>query len=149
MARSDKVPFRREFKVAQNGFVGDSEGFFVGDILSLHIDVVNKQVNFFVQGKVGRHGDWEIITSKDNVKSLPNIDIREYEYVRIQALNVIAETEIIIFGYEQNVLQSNLETTLSDRDFNTNIEIKCLLGEIKNELIKLNIQMSEITGDEI
>lgn len=149
MARSDKVPFRREFNITSNGFIGSDEGFFVGDILSLHIDIVDKQASLLVQGKVGRQGNWELINSKNNVKSLPNIDIREYEYIRIQAFDISSSTNIILFGYEQNILQEVLETIASDRDFNNNLEIKCLLVEIKKELVKLNLQMAEITGDEI
>ena len=149
MARSDKVPFRREFNITRNGFIGSDEGFFVGDILSLHIDIVDKQASLLVQGKVGRQGNWELINSKNNVKSLPNIDIREYEYIRIQAFDISSSTNIILFGYEQNILQEVLETVASDRDFNNNLEIKCLLVEIKKELVKLNLQMAEITGDEI
>ena len=149
MARSDKVPFRREFRLESNGYVGSEDGFFVGDILSLHVDIVDKQAGLLVQGKVGRQGDWETISSTGNVKSLPNIDIREYEYIRIQAFNITSSTNIILFGYEQNILQEVLETVATDRDFNNNIEIKCLLVEIKQELIKLNLQMAEITGDEI
>lgn len=149
MARSDKVPFRREFRLESNGYVGSEDGFFVGDILSLHVDIVDKQAGLLVQGKVGRQGDWETISSTGNVKSLPNIDIREYEYIRIQAFNISSSTNIILFGYEQNILQEVLETVATDRDFNNNIEIKCLLVEIKQELIKLNLQMAEITGDEI
>ena len=149
MARSDKVPFRREFRLESNGYVGSEDGFFVGDILSLHVDIVDKQAGLLVEGKVGRQGDWETISSTGNVKSLPNIDIREYEYIRIQAFNITSSTNIILFGYEQNILQEVLETVATDRDFNNNIEIKCLLVEIKQELIKLNLQMAEITGDEI
>lgn len=149
MARSDKVPFRREFRLESNGYVGSEDGFFVGDILSLHVDIVDKQAGLLVEGKVGRQGDWETISSTGNVKSLPNIDIREYEYIRIQAFNISSATNIILFGYEQNILQEVLETVATDRDFNNNIEIKCLLVEIKQELIKLNLQMAEITGDEI
>jgi len=149
MARSDKVPFRREFRLESNGYVGSEDGFFVGDILSLHVDIVDKQAGLLVQGKVGRQGDWETISSTGNVKSLPNIDIREYEYIRIQAFNISSSTNIILFGYEQNILQEVLETVATDRDFNNNIEIKCLLVEIKQELIKLNLQMAEITGEEI
>lgn len=149
MARSDKVPFRREFTLTSNGYVGNADGFFVGDILSLHIDIVDKSAGLLLEGKVGRQGNWELITSVNKVKSLPNIDIREYEYVRIQAFDIVSSTNVVIFGYEQNILQTALETVASERDFNTNLAIKCLLVEIKEELIKLNLQMAEITGDEI
>ena len=149
MARSDKVPFRREFTLTSNSYVGNADGFFVGDILSLHIDIVDKTAGLLLEGKVGRQGNWELITSVNKVKSLPNIDIREYEYVRIQAFDIVSSTNVVIFGYEQNILQTALETVASERDFNTNIAIKCLLVEIKEELIKLNLQMAEITGDEI
>ena len=149
MARSDKVPFRREFTLTSNGYVGNADGFFVGDILSLHIDIVDKTAGLLLEGKVGRQGNWELITSVNKVKSLPNIDIREYEYVRIQAFDIASSTNVVIFGYEQNILQTALETVASERDFNTNMEIKCLLVEIKKELVKLNLQMAEITGDEI
>ena len=148
MARSDKVPFRREFTVASNGYIGNEEGFFVGDILSLNIDVVNKKAGLLVQGKVGRSGDWHTIASEGNSTGISNIDIRQYEYVRIETTNIRSSTNIILFGYEQNVLQTNIETVATDRDFNINFQIKCLLGEIKEELIKLNLQMAEITGEE-
>lgn len=148
MARSDKVPFRREFNITSNGFIGNEDGFFVGDILSLHIDVVNKKAGLLVQGRVGRGGDWHTIDSRGNTTGLSNIDIRQYEYVRIQITNVKSSTSVILFGYEQNVLQTNIETIATDRDFDINIQIKCLLGEIKDELIKLNLQMTDITGEE-
>lgn len=148
MARSDKVPFRREFRLESNGYVGSEDGFFVGDILSLHIDVVNKKAGLLVQGKVGRTGDWHTIASEGNSTGISDIDIRQYEYVRIEATNIRSFTNVILFGYEQNVLQTNIETIATDRDFNINIQIKCLLGEIKEELIKLNLQMADITGEE-
>jgi len=148
MARSDKVPFRREFNITSNGYVGNDEGFFVGDILSLHVDIVNKKAGLLVQGRVGRSGDWHTIASEGNSTGISNIDIRQYEYVRIEITNVSNSTNVILFGYEQNVLQTNIETIATDRDFNINIQIKCLLGEIKDELIKLNLQMAEITGED-
>jgi hypothetical protein len=148
MARSDKVPFRREFNVTSNGYIGNEEGFFVGDILSLNIDVVNKKAGLLVQGRVGRSGDWHTIASEGNTTGISNIDIRQYEYVRIEITNVRNSINVILFGYEQNVLQTNIETVATDRDFNINVQIKCLLGEIKEELIKLNLQMAEITGEE-
>ena len=149
MARNDKVPFRREFTLTANGYVGNADGFFVGDILSLHIDIVNVKAGVLVEGKVGRQGDWQRITNANNVNNIPNIDIRQYEYVRINLTNIKNTTNIVLFGYEENIIQTNIETIATDRDFDINIQIKCLLGEIKEELVKLNQQMIEITGDEI
>lgn len=149
MARNDKVPFRREFTLTSNGYVGNADGFFVGDILSLHIDIVNVKAGVLVEGKVGRQGDWQRITNANNVNNIPNIDIRQYEYVRINLTNIKNTTNIVLFGYEENIIQTNIETIATDRDFDINIQIKCLLGEIKEELVKLNQQMIEITGDEI
>lgn len=149
MARNDKVPFRREFTLTSNGYVGNADGFFVGDILSLHIDIVTVKAGVLVEGKVGRQGDWQRITNANNVNNIPNIDIRQYEYVRINLTNIKNTTNIVLFGYEENIIQTNIETIATDRDFDINIQIKCLLGEIKEELVKLNQQMIEITGDEI
>lgn len=148
MARSDKVPFRREFTLSSSGYVGSDDGFFVGDILSLHIDIDAASVSFILEGRVGNTGSWEKMNLPTGTTHKSGIDIREFEYIRLQLLNVRTDTRVTLFGYEDNVRIDNQLVTLSNRDYNELCESKFLLEEIKNNLEKLNMHMAIITGEE-
>jgi hypothetical protein len=148
MARSDKVPFRREFILSAPGYAGSDEGFFVGDILSLHIDIDRSSVTFILEGRVGRDGVWEKMNLPTGTTHKAGVDVREFEYVRLQVLNVRTDTRVTLFGYENNVRVENQLVTLSNRDYNELCESKFLLEEIKNNLEKLNMHMAIITGEE-
>jgi hypothetical protein len=152
MARSDKVPFRREFTVSTNGYLGSADGFFVGDILSLHIAVLGDDVGILLQGKVGRTGEWQnisVLPSTDDKRHYNDIDIRAFEYFRLELFNVKASTDITLFGYENNIDKQINIVQLSDRDRDTVLSDSCTLKEIKEELLKLNQYMHIITGDKL
>jgi hypothetical protein len=148
MARSDKVPFRREFTMTSSGYAGSSDGLFVGDVLSLHIDIDQPSVTFLLEGKVGRSGDWEKVDLPTGTRHKAGVDVREFEYVRLEVLNVRKATRVTMFGYENNVRVENQLVTLSNRDYNELCESKFLLEEIKNNLERLNMHMAIITGEE-
>jgi len=146
MARSDKVPFRREFTLTENSYAGDENGLFVGDILSLHIDINKPSGMFFVEGKIGRSGSWEQVALGNNNEG---IDIRAFEYIRIYVSGVSTSTTITIFGYPDNIIQQEVTVKATDNEVNRSIENNMLLCDIKDELKILNQYMSIITGDEI
>jgi hypothetical protein len=148
MARSDKVPFRREFTLTSSGYVGTSDGFFVGDILSLHIDINRPSVTFVMEGRVGIQGEWEKINLPTGTRHKAGVDIREFEYIRIEALNIRLNTKITLFGYEDNVRIENQLVTLSEKDFNQLHDSRYLLEEIKDTLEKINRHMTIITGED-
>lgn len=148
MARSDKVQFRREFTLTSNGYVGSSEGFFVGDILSLHVDFLGEEVSYLIQGKVGRQGIWVNLPNKGH-GHISDLDIRAYEYVRIEVFNIDTSINVIMFGYEENVKQDSIIAKLSGNEERINLENNDNLKQIKNELIKLNQYMEIITGDKV
>jgi hypothetical protein len=147
LARSDKVPFRREFTAATSGYVGDSEGFFVGDILSLHMDFNIPNASFLLEGKVGRKGVWENISKKKG-NHFPSVDVRAFEYIRLELIDVTASTTVTLFGYADNIVTSEITTVAGDRDF---LQL-CTLTEsnrhIEELLRTLNKHMEIITGEE-
>lgn len=149
MSRSDKVPFRREFSMSSDGYVGSDEGFFVGDILSLHLDVNKPSIGFVLQGKVGRDGEWEKIKLESGTTHKADIDVRSFEYIRLEVLNINEETKVTLFGYENNTRIENQLVTLSDKDYKELCQSKFLLEEIRDSLGKLNIYMSIITGEDL
>lgn len=153
MARSDKVQFRREFTLTSNGYAGTSEGFFVGDILSLHIDILGDKNTFILEGRVGLANEWTTIVAKasdDSFRHYQDIDIRAFEYIRLELFGV-SDTPVrtILFGYEHNAIQTEINTKASDRDFNISLNDSCTLSDIKEELVKLNQYMEIITGDKL
>jgi hypothetical protein len=148
MARNDKVKFRREYTITSDGYLGDSTGLFVGDILSLHIDIVSNKASIVVEGKIGHTGDWNKIAIMPNAESLMDIDLREYEYVRIHAYNVDTSTKIVLFGYDVPVLQREINVIQSKEDERRNIDNNIVLKEMLEELKKINIHLSLIDEEE-
>lgn len=150
MARSDKVAFRREFSITEPGYVGnESVGFFVGDILSLHIDFSRIGTAFILEGKVGRQGTWENIETGSKGSHFPDIDIRSYEYFRLCIIDVTQPVNVIIFGYEENVIQKEITTKYNDRDFMQLCKMTQASEDMREELIKLNKYMEIITGEKL
>jgi hypothetical protein len=152
MARNDKQPFRREFTTTGSGFVGSEVGFFVPDILSLHLTISAKFDRVIMQGKVG-DGNWQTIPLEDNTGDylhFNNLDISPYEYVRFNGYCEKNEIrEVIFFGYKHNPTTDKVTTIASDLDFKQNLEANYTLKEIKEELVKLNNYMYIITGDKL
>jgi hypothetical protein len=149
MARSDKVQFRREFTLTSNGYAGNSDGFFVGDILSLHVDILNGNISYLIEGKVGREGEWRTIKSGSNERYIENIDIRAFEYVRVEISKITSSTKIILFGYENNIVQESIISKLEGNELQFALESRDNLEQIVEELKKLNTYMSIITGEDL
>lgn len=151
MARSDKAPFRRELIMTEDGYFIHDEGFYVGDIKTIHINILNGQdSNYKIEGKVGRSGDWQrIFTTSKSQRHIPNIDISEFEWVRLEVFGIDEATEVIMFGYKEATALKEMPITFNENDLNRNIDQVCLLKDIKEELQKLNIYMELITGEEI
>jgi hypothetical protein len=149
MARSDKVAFRREFTLTTSGYVGDSTGFFVGDIFSLHVDILDGATTILAEGKVGREGDWETILTGPTQRHVAPLDIRSYEYVRVQIFKITKTTQVILFGYDAPIVQKQIVTEAGERDFTHILNAVCDIAEIKNELKTLNKYMEIITGDKL
>jgi len=132
MARSDKVAFRREFRVSSAGYVGDELGMFVGDILSLHIEVVDSaRSSFLLEGRVGRQGSWETLkTAGKEDKKFEKVDVSAYEYIRLYVSSVEEDTEVIIFGYDKPVTSKDSVTHVSLSEDN--------MLELKHQTLKLD-----------
>lgn len=148
MARNDKVPFRREFTVTSNGYVGDSNGFYVGDIMSLHVDSSVDNTGFFVEGRTSTKTKWETIHINGEKR---DVDIREWEYVRVSVKLPKASTSItvVLFGYSIPVDKKEIITVSSEKDLHLALENNNNLKQILIELEKLNDYMSIITGDKL
>jgi len=148
MARSDKVPFRREFQITENGRVGSEEGFFVGDILSLHLDT-SKDVSILVEGRVGKNNAWETVLKDSDKNHFPNIDIRSYEYIKISLFKIPSNgVRLTLFGYEQNIPLENILVQQVDRDFDISRENSHNLKHILDELKIMNKHLKAITGED-
>lgn len=148
MARSDKSPFRREIVVTSSGYVGDSNGFYVPDIMSLHVDSSVENTGFFVEGRTSVKTKWETIHLDGEKK---DIDIRAWEYVRVSVTlptSAISAT-IVLFGYGIPVDRKEIIAISSKKDMDLNIENNNNLKQILTELQKLNMYMSIITGDKL
>jgi hypothetical protein len=149
MARSDKVPFRREFTMTSAGYAGTAEGFFVGDILSLHIDFSTNSTSCLIEGKVGRQGIWETLAKNSGTGHFTNLDIRAYEYVRIQIFNIVSSTNIVMFGYETNIDTEEVTIKYNDRDFLQLCRLTDSNKNIEELLTKLNEYMEILTGEKL
>ena len=151
MARSDKAPFRREGTMTSSGFFLSSDGFYVGDIRTLHMDILNgNETSYLLEGKAGRTGEWQRVQGQSlENRHFKDINISSYEYIRLRLYDVKGNVEIVIFGYEGNPVQSKLNVVQNKDIITHNIEMLCLLNDMKEELKKLNIYMSEILGEEL
>ena len=149
MSRSDKVAFRREFTKIDSGYVGTEDGFFVGDIITLHIDSSEINVTIVVEGKVGRTSDWEPIISYRSINQCQSTDIRNVEYVRVSVFSIAQSTDIVLFGYPVPIFRDEITTIQTTEQKVLEQEKHEELCKIKEELIKLNQYMSIIVGDEI
>ena len=108
MARSDKVPFRREFSVTSDQWLASDDGFVVGDVLSLHVHVIDgTDTGVLVEGRVGRTSAWTLLEKHTGSGHFPEIDVRDWEYVRIFASGVPSTgADFIIFGYDTPVISA-------------------------------------------
>jgi hypothetical protein len=150
--RSDIAPFRREQTMTGSGFFLDQrDGFYVGDIKTLHMDILNgNETSYLLEGKVGRKGEWQTV-SGDSLENrhFKNIDISSYEYIRLRLYDVTHSVDIVVFGYTNNPILTELKIKEEQSVLERNTEILCILEDIRDELKKNNIYMSEILGDEI
>jgi len=147
MARSDKVQFRREFKIDSGGYLGGGfQGFFVGDILSMHIDLSSSASSILVEGRVGNSGDWELLRKTSQVYSLTNIDLRDIEYVRVYLVPIHSKgVRAVLFGYD-----SPADRNTDKRDAETkhiSLQQYSELTEIKDILLEMNTRLKIITGE--
>lgn len=149
MARSDKVPFRREFAFDSGGFIGPEDGMFVGDILSLHMDFSVKSISCLLEGKIGKQGIWENIGKDSGTGHYGSVDIRSYEYIRLSVFDVTQPATVVIFGYENNVIQEEINIKYNDRDFMQLCKLTQASEDTRDLLIKLNKYMEIITGEDL
>lgn len=148
MARSDKVQFRREFSLSNEGYVGTSEGFFVGDIMSLHVSIIDGTPSHLLQGKVGRKGEWVNICSGDQTRHIPNIDIRQHEYVRLFISSISTEAIVTLFGYEAPVDKDVQAISIEEYHKNNILDQNDLLYSILDELKGIKLHLQCITDEE-
>jgi hypothetical protein len=152
MARSDIAPFRREATMSSSGyFLNEKNGFYVGDIKTLHMDILNgNETSYLLEGKVGRTGEWQQIQGDSLTnRHFKNADISSYEYIRLKLYDVAHNVDVVIFGYTDNPILKELTVKEEQSVLERNVEIVCLLTEIKEELQKNNIFLSEILGEEL
>jgi hypothetical protein len=151
MARSDKVKFRREYTVSSGAYLGDSiNGFFVGDVLSLHIDLDLPSSSVLIEGRIGTSGPWVFLRKATGEVHIGDVDLTQMEYFRI---NVVPLTgvpiKVIMFGYDNPVQSGKTLTEKDDRDFDLDIKNQQLLEEIRDSLQSINTHLSFITGEDI
>lgn len=146
MARSDKIPFRREFTITSSGFLGDANGFYVGDIMSMHINSSVNTTGFSVQGRSSIKHNWETIHKNGELQDL---DVRQWEYIRVDAflLSGVASDTIILFGYDLPRDKDIQITQTVGPDLNYMSDTAQCLKEIREELYRLNRYMEEIVGE--
>lgn len=152
MARSDKAPFRRSADVSSDGYFLQSEGFYVGDIRTLHMDLIdsNTNITYVLQGKVGREGVWqEISDAIITAKHFKNLDVSSYEYVRLKLLNVSSTVTVTIFGYEGAAIANEVSIKDSQAAINRDSALLDEVCSIKDEIKKIVIYMEEILGDKV
>lgn len=148
MARNDKVPFRREITITENGYVGTNSGFFVGDIMSLHVNTENNKDSILVEGKSSVIGNWETLYRGYETK---DIDIKAWEHIRVSVTLGIGYTssKIVLFGYELPIDKDIQITHPTDNNLRIELQNNDNLEAIKLELEKLNTYMAIITGEKI
>jgi hypothetical protein len=147
MARSDKVPFRREYEFSSDGYLTESDGEFVGDILSLHLEF-DRDTSYKVEGKVGITGKWRTLSSgRSLVKD--NIDLRSVEYVRVSVFSVETGTNAFLFGYEDDAAKHVLSVKTVGAELDRSICDSKNMEKMVEELKKLNTYMSIIVGDKL
>jgi hypothetical protein len=139
MARNDKVPFRREITVTENGYVGNSTGFFVGDIMSLHVNTEHTTDDLTVQAKSSVSGTWETIYSGPETEG---IDIRMWEHIRVFINISNGTSQVVLFGYDlpvDSVKTVNLNEKDSSNVFYNNIVTEKILKQLEIMNIHLGI----------
>jgi hypothetical protein len=148
MARSNSVAFRREFTLTESGYAGSADGFFVGDIQSLHIDFSKNQVGVLLEGKVGKSGDWEFILKNTNVGFIRDIDISPYEYVRVNIIPInIPSVNIVLFGYEPAPKSQIQTVTLTPEETFANHQMLNIQEQMLFTLKGIEFHLSLITGE--
>jgi hypothetical protein len=152
MARSTSVPFRREYSVSSSGYLETSEGSFVGDIPAIRIYVEGSlNVSILIEGRTSRTGNWERLASFSKKNSSNSIDIRQYEYIRVDAslINGASNTRIVIFGYDLDSIDLPQQIKVNDNDFRILLENNQCLKDIKTILKTINDHLSIITGENL
>ena len=149
MARSIEAPFRREFTITQIGELGSGD-LYVGDIKTLYLSVnPTTSANGVIRGKIGRDGQYfDVPFTLTEGRSGP-IDISEVEYITFVASVVNAPTDLNLFGYYDVIDNKHVTVTYNQDEIDRNILKVSLLEDIKEELQKLNLHMSIITGEDL
>lgn len=145
----DNVPFRRKFVVSSTGLLDGNKGFFIGDILSLYLNLINDNtLGVIVRARRGDSERW-IILDENNDGDI--IDVSAYEYIDINVLtfNLINNPQIILFGYREPPIKDTILIDYAPNANDINIDMLCKLSSIENELKKLNVYMSIITDEEL
>lgn len=145
--RNPQIPFSVKTNVSRSGVILEEEGFYVPDISTLHIACSCSQSSFLVKARMGKSSGWETIASNGNNLRL---DISPWIYIRIEVIlpqGSQGEYEINVLGYQSRIQDSiiSLPDSIASRH---NIENNNMLKLIYEELIKLNQQISIITGEE-
>ena len=134
------------------GWLETENGTFVGDIPSIRIYIEGDlNITLLIQGRVSRTGNWDTIGTLTSQLTSGSIDIREYEFLRIDAslLNGITSTRVVVFGYTMDARDLDQPVISTERDFKVAIETNDTLKQVHIELQKLNAQMALITGEEL
>lgn len=149
MARSIEAPFRREFMITSKGVLGGGD-IYVGDIKTLYIGMYpTASAAGVIEGKIGRDGKYTIIPfSLTEGRSGP-IDVSGIEFIKFTASIVSEPTDINMFGYYDAVNNEETIIRYNEDEEDRSIITVSLLEDIKEELQKLNLHMSVITGEEI
>lgn len=147
MARSDKVPFRREYTFSEDGILTADQGEFVGDILSLHMSF-SRPTSYKLEGKVSRDGAWNTLSQGTSL-SVDNVDLRPVEYIKLTIVEVDETTSVTLFGYNDDIAKDIIMVTKVGDELDRDIENTNRLTEIRDELRKLNLYMSIITGEDL
>jgi len=148
MSRNVKIPFNREMSISSSSYVGEEEGFFVPDILSLTIDITSsKLADIILEGKIGSSGDWQNLATAKGVGRLSKINISEFSHVRVY---VVTSTSINVnlFGYHAQET-SQQEVKLIDKDSDNVFMSRVLLEDILKEIQTMNDKLNILNEEEL
>lgn len=149
MARSIEAPFRREYNITSTGTLGPEEGTYVGDIKTIYVNIEpTNTVKGFIQGKIGREGDWANVPFTLKEGRTGAVDISGVEYIRFVVDVLVIDTYITIFGYYEKDDSGPKEIKFNQVDLEREVTNNVLLCDIKEVLEKIEFHLSIITGEE-
>ena len=150
MARNEKIPFRREFTATAAGTLATD--IYVGDIKTIYAVISpTNSINGRILGKVGLKGVYKDIPFTLTEGETGAIDISGVEYIAFVVDSISKDTQITIFGYEDDSRPDVVKMELSSdsNDIRIALDNNESLKSIDKELKKLNKYMSIIVGDEL